>query len=95
MERALKGIEDEVVNTITLKVQVARETVQVEMPAATSGLYAAKRIAEEVGWDPDLYWVLSSRIDTPMPIDQQAPIVELGGQRLWLLLAVKGEDISE
>lgn len=30
-----------------------------EMPGVTTAMYAAKRIAEELGYDPDLPWTLA------------------------------------
>jgi hypothetical protein len=54
----------------------------VEMPAATTGKYAAKRAAEAMGYDPDFEYVLMTAAGTP--IDPDEPVAEWHEKHLTL-----------
>ena len=45
---------------MTTTIYFGPEKTPIEMPGATSILYAAKRIAESIGLDSDHYWRLHS-----------------------------------
>ena len=60
--------------------------VPIEMPSATSGGYAAMRVAEALGYDPGVGgWKLASfREGHLADIDSEAPVAELDGQMVFL-----------
>ncbi len=67
------------------------QTCEVEMPGATTARYAAKRMAEAAGLDPDdRDWALGET-ETLRTIPQNAVIAKWAGKRLSLRLAGPGE----
>ena len=76
-------------NTVTLRIDNIPGGVEVEMPAATTGRYAAKRAAEACGYDSDGFewelWIVSAGGGTRVPMDE--PVVGLEGKSLWAAMA--------
>ena len=66
---------------VTIHILTRQGPVTVEMPAATTGKYAAKRAAEELGYDPDAEWVL---MRVGRVIDPDESVLEWDGKALEL-----------
>ena len=68
---------------MTLRVANTAPSVEIEMPAVTTGKYAAKRAAEELGLDPDIDWRLI-RIKNNKFVDPDESVAALNGERVYV-----------
>lgn len=65
-------------STVRLRTQAG----PVEMPAVTTVAYAAKRVAEALGWDPHQSWLLAHRGQL---LDPDALVADLDGEMVLLI----------
>ena len=65
-------------------------TIEIEMDSATTIKYAAKRVAERLHWDDELYWGLAMQNQKGLTrLDPDISLIEIDGIESNILILIQ------